>query len=257
MMLRLDLVANEALLEQHEPGSEIGGEPIGTFRGPLPTPLAEQLRAVLPKTNFHGAPSTRGGPGSSLIRVRWSNGADTREAAVSSLDPTAMEPLDPLLEVLNDALAATERHPCRAVTLTVKYIPAAGGGTFQVTVKNVGTEPVALPDLLALGSKGADDQARAFGVRVAFFPPERPGFTPPPPDWAYLGMARAQGAGRAVVLAPGHEIVHATLLWTPAKVGERHFAQAVFANYEKTAPVEGHPPIRGRLLSKAIEVTPR
>jgi hypothetical protein len=146
-------------------------------------------------------------------------------------------------------------HPQQAVALSMRHVAGAGAGAFEVTVKNVGKEPVALPDLATLGLT-AGDHDRRLGVRVAHYPESKPGVTDPPLSWVHLPLAGPRGDGKPLILAPGAEVVKLTAPWVPAARG-RHLVQAVFASYGAAPVVEGKPAIRGRALSEAVEVVGR
>lgn len=168
--LRIRLDSGDAFLEQHQPSSEEGGEPLGTFRARLPAELLSRLRsASSDATPWSLPPSTVGGPGSSLIRIRMSSDGVGRELQVPSCDIDALGKIDILLEILNDALAETMAHPFQAVRFSVRVQPFIGGQspTFAISVKNVGTETVAVPDLKLFGGDVDEHSDRDLTLRVA------------------------------------------------------------------------------------------
>jgi hypothetical protein len=62
--LRIRLDSGDAFLEQHQPSSEEGGEPLGTFKAALPAELMFRLRAALTDASLWSLPpSTAEGPG--------------------------------------------------------------------------------------------------------------------------------------------------------------------------------------------------
>jgi hypothetical protein len=255
--LRIRLDTGEAFLEQHQPSSAEGGEPMGTFKGPLPAELLSHLRAALgDATLWSLPPSTAGGPGSSLIWVRMSSATGARELRVSSRDIDALGKIDPLLAILNDAVTETMAHPFQAVQFSVRsQLPIGGHApTFAISVKNVGTETVALPDLKVFGGDVEEHPDRDLSVRVAAYPDERPGYTAPPLVWERLAFAMPGVAPALSLLAPGQEAMREQIVWTPSHPGERHLAQAGFAFYGGPPVVEGHLVIKGRALSEAVEI---
>jgi hypothetical protein len=254
--LRVDLATGEAVAARHQPSSDEGGQALGTSRATLAPAALVRLREALGRVDLGKKPPPgSGGIGASLLTIRHRVGGQVREVALWSRNPTAMAPFDPLLEALAGAMREVEGHPWQAVRLAVRHRPGPGRGAFEVVVKNVGNETVALPDLQALG-RGAPAPERWLGVRVAFYPPEEEGVTQGPLEWEELGLAGGAGDGRPVVLEPGAEIAKVTAPWKPAKAG-RHLVQAVFASYGAAPEVEKRPAIRGRALSEAVEVGAR
>jgi hypothetical protein len=256
--LRIRLDSGDAFLEQHQPSSAEGGEPLGTFKGLLAAELLSHLRAALgDATLWSLPPSTAGGPGSSLIRIRMSSDGVARELRVSSRDIDALGKIDPLLAILNDAVTDAMAHPFQAVRIIVRSQTPIGEHTptFAISVKNVGTETVALPDLKVFGGHVEEHADRDLSLRVAAYPEERPGYTALPLVWERLGFAMPGAAPGLSLLAPGQEAIRERIVWTPSRPGERHLAQAGFVFYGGPPVVEGHLVIKGRALSEAIEVT--
>jgi hypothetical protein len=256
--LRIRLDSGDAFLEQHQPSSAEGGEPLGTFKGPLPAELLSHLRAALgDRALWSLPPSTAGGPGSSLIRVRVSSDGAAHELRVSSRDIDALGRLDPLMAILNDAVTETMAHPFQAVRFSVRSQTPIGGHapTFAISVKNVGTETVALPDLSVFGGDIEEHADRDLSLRVAAYSEERPGYTAPPLTWERVAFAVPGAAPVLSLLAPGQAAIREGIVWTPSHPGERHLAQAAFAFYGGPPVVEGHLVLKGRALSEAIEIT--
>lgn len=257
--LRIRVDAGDAFLELHQPSSAEGGEPLGTFKTILPAELVSHLRAALEDATLWSLPpSTVGGPGSSLIRVSMSSDGVERELRVSSRDIDAVGRIDPIVAILNDAVTATMAHPFQAVRFIVHSQAPIGGQapTFAISVKNVGTETVALPDLRVFGGDPEEHPDRDLSLRVAVYPEERPGYTAPPLVWERLAFAVATGTPPPLILlGPGQEAMRERIVWTPLRRGGRHLVQAGFAFYGGPPAVEGHLVIRGRALSEAVEVT--
>jgi hypothetical protein len=256
--LRIRLDSGDAFLEQHQPSSEEGGEPLGTFKALLPAELMSRLRAALSDATLWSLPSsTGGGPGSSLIRIRMSTDGVARELQVPSRDTGALGKIDPVLEILNDAVTETMAHPFQAVRFIVRSQSPIGrhSPTFAISVKNVGTETVAVPDLEVFGGDVDEHSERDLTLRVAAYPEERPGYTAPPLVWERVAFATPGAAPVLSLLAPGQEAIRERIVWKPSHPGERHLAQAGFAFYGGPPVVEGHLVIKGRALSEAVEVT--
>ncbi len=257
LRIRLDL--GDAFLEQHQPSSEEGGEPLGTFKALLPAELLSRLRSASSDATLWSLPPSTGGggPGSSVIRVRMSSDGVARELQVPSRDIDALGKIDPLLAILNDAVTETMAHPFQAVRLSVRLESPIGSHSlaFAISVKNVGTETVAVPDLKVFGGDVDEHSDRDLTLRVAAYPEERPGFTAPPLVWERVAFATPGAAPVLSLLAPGQEAIREPILWTPSHPGERHLAQAGFAFYGGPQVVEGHLVIKGRALSEAVEVT--
>jgi hypothetical protein len=254
--LRIDLMARVAVLEQYQPSSDEGGEALGSFKAEVPQALCEKLRVTLARRNLselHGGPY--GGPGTSMLRIRATSGTESSEVAFSNRDGAMLTVLRPLIAVLDEVQLDLSSHPLHAITLEIKQRRVGSGIVFDITLENVGIEPVSVPGLLAFRPPEGEepDPYRSLGARVAAFPEPEAGMTPPPLEWSEIPLAVAGAETEApIVLAPGATTRVHTRPWVPA-VKERHFAQAVFAFYGK--PPEGGPPmIRGRALSDVVEI---
>lgn len=257
--LRVDLKSNLAFLEEHQPTSDRGGEPLGSSRAVVPAELAQQLRDVLGDTDLGGVPRKRSGAGRSTVRIRRTSNGDSAEAVFASRDLDARRSLGPLLQTLDDIVAFVAETPYQAIRLSV--LPASGSAlAFEVGVKNVGSEPVLLPDLMALGRKSEDDPHHWFGVRIAEYPETPAGFTPPPFHWVRLEVApvsSAPGLKGLSRLDPGREIAFRTSALRNVAGGVRHLVQAMFSSYAGEAVVDGRIVIRGRALSTSLRWVPR
>jgi hypothetical protein len=256
--LRIDLGTGVAFLERHQPSSEEGGEPLGTFRAALSPDVAARLHQALGAVQLGAvAGGGGGGPGTSMLRIRHTTAAGRSEARFSSRDTAALEKLDPLIAVLDEITALLVDHPFQAVRLLVSQRKAPEGTIFDITVKNVGSEVVAVPDLAAVGRTPPGNPERGLGVRVAPFPPERPGYTAPPLQWTRLGLAPDTPPGPATEkLPPAAEKKFHTPPWKPRTAGIRHLVQATLATYEGEPVVDGRIMVRGRALSAALEFMP-
>jgi len=180
-----------------------------------------------------------------------------RELQVSSRDIDALGKIDSLLAILNDALTETMAHPFQAVRFSVRVQPFVGtdSPTFAISVKNVGTETVAVPDLKVFGGDVDEHSDRDLTLRVAAYPEERPGYTAPPLVWERVAFTTPGAAQVMSLLAPGQEATREPIAWKLSHPGGRHLAQAGFAFYGGPQVVEGHLVIKGRALSEAVEVT--
>jgi hypothetical protein len=256
--LRIRLDSGDAFLEQHQPSSEEGGEPLGTFKALLPAELLSRLRSALTDATLWSLPrSTAGGPGSSLIRIRMASDGVARELQVPSRDIDTLGKIDPLLAILNDAVTETMAHPFQAVRFSVRFQSPIGAHSpaFAISVTNVGTETIAVPDVKLFGGDAEEHSEGDLTLRVAAYPEERPGYTAPPLVWERVAFATPGAAPVLSLLAPGQEATREPIVWKPSHPGERHLAQAGFAFYGGPPAVEGHLVIKGRALSEAVEVT--
>ena len=248
----------EALVEEHQPSSIEGGEPLGTFRGTLQGELLSRLHNALSEASLWSLPpSTSGGPGSSTIRIRHQHDGVVRELQVASRDIDALEKLDPVLSILNDAIVETVEHPLQAIQLSVVPTVSDDGQapSFTISVKNVGTKTVAIPDLRIFGGAAQPQADGDLSLRVATYPQERPGYTAAPLVWERLSFSVPESSAELSFLAPGQEVIRGPITWVPTKRGERYLVQAGFSFYGSPAELEGHLVIKGRALSEAIEVT--
>jgi hypothetical protein len=256
--LRIDLKTNLAFLEDHQPSSDRGGEPLGSSRAVVPVELADQLRAVLGDTDLGAVPRSKRAPGRSYIRLKRSTDGASAEAVFSNRDLDIRLGLGPLMQTLDDIVSFVAETPYQAIRLSVQ--PTAGGEAFEVKVKNVGSEPVLLPDLLELSRRSSGQPHHWFGVRVAEYPEPPPGFTPPPFNWMRLEVAPlspTSGARGLSRLEPGREIAFRTAALRKLASGVRHLVQGMFASYSGDAVVDGRVVIRGRALSTALRWVPR
>lgn len=259
--LRIDLKSHLAFLEDHQPSSDRGGEPLGSSRAVVPVELAHQLRAVLDDTDLGGVPrGRRTAPGRSYIRLKRTTDGSTTEAVFSNRDLDVRLGLGPLMQTLDDIVAFVAETPYQAIRLSVLSAPGTSGDAFEIKVKNVGSQPVLLPDLMELTKRAANHPHHWFGVRVAEYPETPPGFTPPPFNWVRMEVAPALPASAArglSSLAPGGELAFRTGALRKVASGVRHLVQAVFSSYAGDAVVDGRVVIRGRALSTALRWVPR
>lgn len=259
--LRIDLTSNLAFLEDHQPSSDRGGEPLGSSRAVVPLELAHQLRQVLSDTDLRGVSrGKRNAPGRGYIRLKRTSGGSSAEAVFSNRDLDVRLGLGPLIQTLDDIVSFVAETPFQAIRLSLQPALGASGDAFEVKVKNVGSEPVYLPDLGDLARKTADHPHHWFGVRVAEYPETPAGFTPPPFNWVRVEVAPASvssGSRGLSSLAPGDEIAFRTAALRKVASGARHLVQAVFSSYAGEAVVDGRVVIRGRALSTALRWVPR
>lgn len=258
--LRVDFGEKVVHAERRQPSSDEGGESVGSFRAPLPAALGERLRTELAKVELSKVgPGTVGGPGASLIRIRSSEGAQVEEASLSSRDIPLLEGIEPLVEALDDLTQHAVQHPHEALSLNLTQKTAGAGGTvFTLVVKNVGTQPVVLPDPRSLPSASPERPLHAAGVRLAAYPKTPPGVTAPPLEWAYVGIAERSTTTRPVplVLAPGQEASFDAEPWRTPDGQVRHLVQGVLSMYQPAPSDGGAVPVLGRLLSEALVVEP-
>jgi hypothetical protein len=252
--LRIDLKSHVAFLEDHQPTSDKGGEPLGTSRAVVPLDLANQLRDVLSGIDLANVPkSQRSAQSRSSIRVRRTTDGKAVEAVFSNRDLDILRGLGPLMQTLDDILAFVVETPYQAIRLSLEYTPSPTGGAFTVKITNVGREPVFLPDLADLARRSSDDPLHWFGVRIAEYPEPTPGYTPPPFHWVRIELiVPSAPAKRLQRIDPQGELSFRTAPTKMVTPGIRHLVQAVFSSYAGEAVIDRRVVIRGRALSKAL-----
>jgi hypothetical protein len=206
---------------------ETGGEPLGAFRMTLPPSLSARLRDEIGRSKLDQVPpATQGGPGTSVLRIRIARGSVNQEAAFSSGDIAIIESLQPMLTLFNEISGLVSSHPYRAIIASLRHRgTAAASLTFEIALKNVGTETVAIPGLISMSkATGPDD-----------------------------GERRRQ-ADQPIILTPGAVVTCETRTWASPPGGGRHLAQAVFSSYGSDPGPTGVALIRGRALSEALEL---
>jgi hypothetical protein len=110
--LRIDLKTKLAFLEDHQPSSEHGGEPLGSSRASVPIELANQLRAVLDDTDLGSLPPARpSAPGRRYIRLKRTTDGSSAEAVFSNRDLDLRLELGPLMQTLDDLMSFVAESP--------------------------------------------------------------------------------------------------------------------------------------------------
>jgi hypothetical protein len=203
-------------------------------------------------------------PGGSDLVVRARRQGREQKIGISTGDVTNLDRLAPLLSVLARAIEVTSPHPYQAIRLEVQATPgAADAMTFTITVRNVGTQPVAIPGLATLRREAGDDSSAAhgIGVQVARLVPVPPRITEPPLQWSRVEVAEADdGIGAPIDLAPGAQRTFRTAARATSPPGDeangKLLAQAFFSFYRRpAAPRRAHPYlIRGLAFSRAVEL---
>jgi hypothetical protein len=256
--LRIDLTSHVAFLEDHQPTSDKGGEPLGTSRAVVPVELASQLDDVLAATDLAGVPkSRRTGPGRSAIRIKHSTGSTSVEAAFSNRDLEALRSLEPLLQTLDDIKAFVAETPFQAIRLSLESSQSQGGAVFRLDITNVGYQAVYLPDLAELARKSGGQPDHWFGVRIAEYPEPALGFTPPPFNWLRVELAGPWPASSVLHrLEPSCKLAFRTGMIKRVAPDVRHLVQGVFSSYAGEAVFKEHLVIRGRALSTALRWMP-
>lgn len=252
--LHVDYGAQVVLAERYQPSSDEGGEPVGSFRAPLPPELGDRLRSELAKLDPSKlTPGTAGGPGASHLRIRVTGDGPAREVSLSSRDIPLLEKLEPLLDVLDALAQSAFAQPLEAVQLTLAQKPAGARGTvFTLVLKNIGMRPIVLPNPKALPAASAERPTQSAGLRLAAYPQSPPGVTAPPLEWAYLPLAGQAPGGAPAVLQPGEEARFDTEPSGAAASKGRHLAQGIFSSYQAARSDAGAAPVLGRLLSEAL-----
>jgi hypothetical protein len=256
--LRIDLANGVALVEHYQPSSEQGGEALGTFKAGVPPDLCANVREAVERSHLNDIRAgSHGGLGTTILCIRAIGGVDRQETRFSNRDVPTLTALQPLIHLLDEVRGIVIMQPLHAVTLGIKERRASADIVYDIAIKNVGTEAVALPGLLSLSASDPNQAhpQRWLGARIAAYPPERPGFTALPLAWSHLALAMTGGEAYAsIILESGATTTCQTRPWVPSAAG-RHLVQATFAFYAPPAPL-GPPLIRGCALSPAIEVEP-
>jgi hypothetical protein len=256
--LKLNSRDHSAFLEKHRSQSDKAGEPIGTFRAQFPDEDFKKVADLVQREKLADLPApTQGGPGASVLTLKFGQGQTKIDKMLTSRDINLIEQVDGLLFELNRLAALLDEHPLQAVKTELTYKGASLDEHFELSVTNIGSEPVCLFDPRLLKHDDADAWA---GVRVAEFPQEKPGVTSPPLEWLRIGLERPlqqMRTGVQVKLAPGEKLMARTEAWRRGQRGVRHLAQGVLSNYSGPREVEGCYRIRGAVFSAALEVVPK
>jgi hypothetical protein len=255
ILLTVDLVTGAGALTQHQPSSDNEEEPLGTFRAVLPADLLAEIQAQLASFSRHPiVPGPLDGPGRSDVIVRAKRPGHDLKIGISTGDMKNLDRLSPLLSVLEKAVAAVHQHPHQAIRLEIQTNPGPDL-SFTITVRNIGTEPVAIPDLATLRQESASDtDEHGIGVRILRVPPDPPGNREPP----YVPWSRVEvvgdddGSGKPIELQPGAGRSFKTAVWSDKRPPSPLVAQAFLSFYRPPAAVKGPHPylIRGLAVSK-------
>jgi hypothetical protein len=248
--LRVDLGSRVVFLEKHQPGSDSGGEAIGTFRAEAPEVLIGRLRAELGRLDLGALPAAQeGGLGITNLELRVHGAGGVRSVVWTVRDGALAEQLEGVQNVLEELMRLAFAHPMQAIELFVRTDPG-----LSLVVKNVGQEPVTFRNPRGLGAEQPGSEWAL--VRVAEWPVVPQGVTPNPPEWRSVGLAGAREHLPAyVTLGPGEESVAAAAEWTP-RAGVRYLVQAGFSSYAGPVLVGGQLVLKGRLYSEAELVGP-
>ena len=255
MHLRVDLGRGTADLERHQPSADWGGEALGSFRSPLTSEDAEQLRALIAAAPFE--PLDSDAPDTALrgvVEIRRIQAGMVVETRIDAGHRSVLRRLRSLLNKLDIIAEDVAHSPLRAIEIQLEPNPLSGA--FSAKVRNVGRKAVALPDLLELARASGADPHHWFGVRVAAAPAPDAGLpTPAALEWTRVAL-EPEGGMVPRRLEPGQEIAFVTPPITGVVRGVRYLVQATFASYGDDANVEGERVIRGRALSTPVDWTP-
>jgi len=252
--LRMNSGDGWAVLEKHRSEADTPGAPIGTFGSQLPPEAFTRVLELARKTKLAELPPpTSADFSTTLMTITLERGSAKLTKQLSSGDIPLILQIQELLAELGRLSAALENSPVAALRTSVSW--ASREGAFVLTLTNIGTQNVCFGDPRLLRQDEPDHWA---GVRVAEFPPERPGVTAPPLQWVRLLLAppRQPPAAARIFLKPGERFSAPTLVWRPARRGVRHLAQGVWADYTGPREAEGCYQIRGAAFSEGLEVTP-
>jgi hypothetical protein len=252
--LRLNSADHLALLEKHRSDSDAPGEAIGLFRAELPADTFLRIRDLVSKTRLAQlGPPARGGPGTSVITLKYKEGNNEIQKQFTSLDTGLIQQVEDLIFEVVQILVVLNRSPEQAVQVSVSRDPASP--SFSLKITNLGTKEVCFADPRYLPSGNQDRYA---GVRWAEYPPEQPGMTAPPLQWSFVSLApplkEASSGTREIILGPGKSFEASTGLWKPTQQGKRYLVQGVLSDYVGPRDVDGCYRIRGAAFSKSIEI---
>lgn len=250
--LRVDLGTRAVFFERHQPGSDSGGESIGTYRFEAPAEVLGRLHDALATVAFETLPAAGGGGmGMTSLELRVTEGERVRWIVFTQRDVELGKRLEPVVSILEEIMRLALDHPLQAIELTVENTQAAP----VLVLKNVGSERLALRDPRSLAGPYNDGLAWA-GIRYAVAAKPVPGVTPLPPNWQYAALVPGSSSAVAplLVLAPGASQRFAAHR-QPHVAGRRYLLQATYSCYSGEPVRDGVPVVRGRLFSEAILVT--
>lgn len=245
-----------AFLEKHRSQSDRAGEPIGTFRDELPESLLARVLDRAIKTVVPEPPSARGGgPGSTVITLRFEQGARKVERIFNTGDMAILAVMADLLTELDQIGDQLSSHPVCALKASVEYKSGPTPG-FVLTLTNIGKERICFADPRYLPSDDPDCWA---GANVAQLPEEKPGVTSPPLKWTRVPLERPieRSAGAAadsiVVLKPGESFSAHTITWQDKRPGTRYLAIGVYSDYTGPSEIDKIYRVRGATFSDGLE----
>jgi len=251
-VLRLNSEDCMAFLEKHRSQSDQPGESIGTFQAKIANDFLATILERIKTTNLDNLPPRTGeGPGSTIITLRFHQGAHKVEQVFSTGDMGILETVDDLLDSLGAVSAKLSQHPLAALkaTLTPEKQPPRH---FVLTLTNTGQEAICFPDPRVIRS---DDTDYRVGVQVAVLPEEKPGVTSLPLEWTFFPLTAPQGDTPAglIVLKPGSSFSARTETWPGWRSGTRFIALGVYSDYTGPPEIDGVYRIRGAAFSDALE----
>jgi len=248
--------SRQAFLEKHRSQSDRAGEPIGTFQADLSDQILASLLGNATTTIFAELPSARGeGPGSSVITLKFEQGARKITRTFSTGDMTILSVVENLLIALDQLSGQLERHPLCALQTAIEYKDRPQPH-FVLIFTNIGRDRITFADPRFLPTGEMDCWA---GAQVAELPEEKPGMTSPPLQWIRLAVERPASAASSadVVLNPGNSFSAKTITWQNSRTKARYLALGVFSDYTGPAISNGIYRIRGATFSAGLEFTPR
>ncbi len=251
-VLRLNNEDSMAFLEKHRSQSDQPGEPIGTFQAKIADDFLATILEEIKTTDLDNLPPRTGeGPGSTIITLKFHQGAHKVEQVFSTGDMEILETVHDLLESLGTVSAQLSQYPLASLKATLKP-EEQPPRHFVMTLTNIGQEEICFSDPHAIQSDDADYRV---GVQVAALPEEKPGVTSPPLEWTFVPLAAPQGGASPalVVLKPGSSFDARTETWPGWRSGIRFIALGVYSDYTGPPEVDGVYRIRGAAFSDALE----
>ena len=250
LIIRSDF--RQAFLEKHRSQSDRAGEPIGTFQADMSD---QALSNILVKANAmivpEQPPAKGEGPGSTVITIRFEEGARKITRIFTSGDMSILSAVEGLINDLDLLSGQVERHPLSALQAMIEY-KSGPYPYFLLTLKNIGQTRICFADPRFLPQGDPDCWA---GAQVAELPEEKPGMTAPPLQWKQvpLEMPAHPAPTEPIVIEPGKSFSAKTVTWQNLKPNAPFLAQGVYSDYTGPAEIAGVYRIRGATFSEGME----
>lgn len=225
--------------------------PIGLFRTPLDDATRTTLTNAINAVDWSQVPAaTRGGPGTTQMRLDVTSGANQHQLRFTSMDIERIGAITGLLDPITEVETRAFATPQAALSVSASHKETGEGVVFQLELKNVGSIPIALANPLLL--RGEHNAGWA-GVKVA--PVDNPNMLGHLLEWQYVDLHRPTDVNADdIVLPPGKIRTCSTLPWA-ADSGRQYVFAGAYANYSGSDTANGLVRIRGSAVSpRQLEV---